>query len=249
MKAMSDCAIVRYNKPEELPAFLRKYTTKILHNYWLEHPLYRIMLPFDAHEDISREIRKLKNDLLSALKRSEWDEALSMIETDKYCARFLLSTVEPKIERSHYGDKIFWSLVFECLRNKSSTSRQQPYLNRLLDIDRSFQDITLCGEDFKRLERLEFPLLAWRGVVAESEKSAEVMMSTGLSWSLSRDVANKFAKCSHYTEGQPFLAKAILLRENVVAYWPSHNEEEILINPTTNWTWIFVEIDPNFPNI
>lgn len=246
---MSDCAIVQYNKPEELPCFLHKYTTKILHNYWLEHPLYRIMLPFDAHEDISREIRRLKNDLRSALTRSEWDDALSLIEPDRYCSRFLLRIVEPKIEKSNYGDKIFWSLVFECLRNKASTSRQQPYLNKLLNINRSFRERTLCGEDFAHFENLTFPIVAWRGVAADSENSAKAMMSKGLSWSLSRDIATKFAKFSHYNSGQPFLAKATLARENVLAYLPSHSEEEIIINPTSDWYWIFVETEPNCHNI
>ena len=228
---------VEHNTPEDLPKSLQKYVSRIVENDWLEHPLFRQMFPFTVDGNIIDEIEKQKRNLSEVMQRKSWDDALSMIKTDKYCAKLVNRLIEPKMEKSKSEDECYWKLVFECVRNKACTFRQQPDIGRLLKKDRSMRSEILCGEEFDKFQSLEFPLVAWRGVVAATIDEAKIMVSSGLSWSRSRDVALKFSKRSHYSIGTSYLAMATFHRNNIIACLPSYNEEEVLVDIGTNFEW------------
>ena len=237
---------IEYKYPEDLPKFLQKYTFKIGEKYWLEHPLFRIMLPFTDYGELLSKIKISRQNLRFSLRQRDWERALALIETDKYCARLILRLIEPNLHDTDKDHRVLWRLVFDCLRNNASCHRQQPYLTRLVNIKRPFREETFCGEDITAFHDLKFPLTAWRGVVSTTKAEAEKMISEGLSWTLSHKVAMRFATNSHYVpNGRGYLACTSLMPRNVIAYLPSHNEEEIIIDPCVERRWVWEDRNAN----
>lgn len=236
-----------YEHPEELPKPLQKYTSKIGGNYWLEHPLFRTMLPFTDYGELSSKIIISRENLRLSLQQHDWEQALALIETDKYCARLILRLIEPNLKDNAKDHRTLWKLVFDCLRNHASCHRQQPYLTMLLNTKRPWREETFCGEDLIEFHDLKFPLSAWRGVVATTKAEAENMISQGLSWTRSRKVAMRFASHSHYVPGgKAYIAYSTLMPRNVIAYLPSHNEEEIIIDPFVERQWVWDDCNANY---
>lgn len=72
------------------------------------------------------------------------------------------------------------------------------------------------------------------------------MISEGLSWTLSHKVAMRFATNSHYVpNGKGYIAYSFLMPRNVIAYLPSHNEEEIIIDPCVERRWVWEDANAN----
>ena len=234
---------MRYESNLDIPEHLLKYCSSIEGNVWFEHPLFRQMIPFECEPDLEAELFHLDEQLAEACGEGRWSEALNLIATDCFAAKYVLRHFEPDIPRTREGDQQYWRLVLDCARNRTEHYRQGQHFPRLFESPRSMRCRVLCGDDFGDFRNLKGPIDAWRGVVANSEDEAKEMIRGGFSWTLHRKKAEWFAKRTIYRKGSSFLAHARIQKSSMIAYLPSMGEGEILVWPNTVECWEFVFFD------
>lgn len=84
---------------------------------------------------------------------------------------------------------------------------------------------------FDKLKQLD-KLLVYRGVEEEGQPN-------GLSWTISKPVAQKFANRFHTNTSRLYVME--INPENILAYFNSRNEQEVIIDTTKEHNWILLE--------
>lgn len=233
---MPDDNVTYYADACDVPADLQCYCKRLFQQTWFEHPLHREMFPFEKYPNLTEFLFELEGQFLRLLSNHRWVHALRMV-TDQFAASYLLHHIEPNIPNSKEGDKIYWDLVFECVRMRNNHYIQGENFHQLFLSRRSGRSKFLSGNDYDEFSTLPETFTAWRGVVADGLEEANRAVSSGYSWTITPEIAQKFARRMVYKKGQFFVAKAELRKENTIAYFPSCGEGEVLVWPGSVKCW------------
>ncbi|MFC5647521.1 hypothetical protein, partial [Kitasatospora cinereorecta] len=90
------------------------------------------------------------------------------------------------------------------------------------DSDRGYApELVMTAQDYKAWQELPETVTAYRGYDASHT-------GEGLSWSLNRDIAERFAnRCN----GEPVVIEREFKRSDIIAYLGFGKEDELIINP------------------
>lgn len=222
-----------YRTKDDIPPGLQKYCCVIGDRNWFEHPFFREILPFTVHEDdgtLEEYVGALPDfNAPPTLERPRG--YFSDIVSTKYSAEYLVKTIEPHLPKTEASDRLYWEMVRECLHERASQYRQEPFLTAAVAVSRSHKTEVLCGDAYPAFLLLSGRLKVWRGVVANSEETALQAIRGGYCWSLERAQAEHFANPPYRAEGRAFLASAFVTKDQILAYRPSHGEREVTVMP------------------
>ena len=220
--------------PEMLPDELRKYCEEWSTGPVFMHPFRFEHFPFSSDPDILTEIAEEKGIFQSAVNENEWSLAFGYIVGWKHRFKFLNSFIEPEIPKNLCGDRAYWSLVFLALRESTNFLGQEEQVLKALDSSRREKGPVLNGEDHETFIALRNPIVGWRGVNARTELEAEEYCKGGFSWSIQRDVAERFAKRPMEQDSNPYVWRAEFATHEIDAYFPSAGEGEFIVRPSSH---------------
>ncbi len=124
----------------------------------------------------------------------------------------------------------YWSLV-RTFSVDSDIDEADPVWSELLAIDIPKRQHMTSEKDRGVLAALPAQVQIWRGFGADCGDISPDDALGGHSWSLSKDVASRFARRFARPSGRPGLARATISKDNIIALLLERGEEEVVCLP------------------
>jgi len=124
----------------------------------------------------------------------------------------------------------YWQLVRDVWVN-IDLPEDSPYWAEMLAADIGNSQDMMCEKDREDLAVMPDPIRVWRGVEGSDEASALEAVRTGHSWSVSKEIAARFAKSFARSNGKAWVGSVLVSKTQVVAYLTDRGEAEIILHP------------------
>jgi len=157
---------------------------------------------------------KVKNiDLLSQL---------SMVSSEDRMEKFF------EIEPFLLTDEMYWSYLGGAYTTSSNNQKHSRKIKKAFASNKKNRELVMSKEDRIAFNKLPQNLTIYRGMSVKEKESGDF----GISWTLNQEVAKKFADryIHNYDsiEEEHTLLKLVVNKKDVIAYFPSFDEEEII---------------------
>lgn len=129
----------------------------------------------------------------------------------------------------------YWQALAYCWTD-SEIDESDAIWAKTLDIKIPNRSSIMTKEDRAVFDALPDTIEVYRGIHADCEDSAYQACISGHSWSLSKDIARKFALRLAVGTGS-WIAKATIRKDDVIAYLGQRGEEEIVVPPNAAQTY------------
>jgi len=194
---------------------------------FLKHPLVYVMLgnpdengtyPFAAH---ANEIFRRKHAAVEEARRDKKWSALVHVLHERPYRLWAFHQIEQELE-----DREWWSLLGSIWTDSENIWENRDEWLEYLGSERSCHEAMMEDAEREFLAKLPEQIIIYRGYEFQSALESP-------SWTLDRDRAVWFAKRLHIPDrgGKPHLATAVVMHENVLAYFNGRQEEEIVVLP------------------
>jgi hypothetical protein len=192
-----------------------------LAEYWdgerLNHPLVQA---FHSNLDKANELYEYKcTEIRKALHTRDWEAYIQLHERP-----YRLDVLLHLLGEYDLSPEERWPLVaFVWCDTQRAREDQEVWRNILLS-GCAHRRLMMTTEERAHLDDLDSELTVWRGV---NHREAV----RGLSWTLNRKVAARFARGSATKTAPAFLACGHLRKADVIAYLNFRGEDEIVVAP------------------
>jgi hypothetical protein len=187
--------------------------------YLLKHPLYRGHLSDPSHGCYENAIILMQQRTLDKLvAEGQWLDALRI-----HIPQFHLQAFR-KYEK-HFDDKAFWELLTAIWVTQEQLWPNRKAFLQLFQSNRPKRDCLMTASERRKIDTLPDRFPIYRGFIGKRGE--------GLSWTIDRTTAIWFASRFAVVEqfGKPKLIEGVARKKDVLAYFNSRKEKEIIINP------------------
>lgn len=130
--------------------------------------------------------------------------------------------------KSELDDKTYWRILSEAYTRSDNLFRHSNEVKKAFQEDRDFRTLLMSKTDLKFYNNLPDKLIIYRGMTNEELESDDF----GISWTLSRKVAEFFAfnyKRNHDTRHLPKVVFQLEVSKKLIsAYFSDRKEEEVI---------------------
>jgi hypothetical protein len=200
-----------------LPNELHPYVGFIDHELWIGHPLVRMSLQhYPLDQVVARYVEKRS---LAARARTEGDHGtfIRLHERPHRVSALL---------KCHVHGREFWELVAWVWMDTESVRYDRAKWESVWMRREPERHTVMSEEERAELATLPETFIIWRGVETRHKRTIE-----GLSWSLSREIAERFAV--RFT-GKGYLIEGRVRRDDVFALLNGRKEKEIVTLTVSN---------------
>jgi hypothetical protein len=168
-------------------------------------------------------------DQVSGRKKFNREKELKRALADNDHFTYILGSSKP-LERflefkSQINDRQYWRLIRSLWLYPDKDLDVDPRLRSCLRSKRSSRIDIMTRREVSALKKFSFPLRLFRGV-------RNIITDDGWSWSLSEEMARKFALkyyCTSDFDREGVILRGLCAREDLLAYFETCNEYEIVI--------------------
>jgi hypothetical protein len=190
----------------------------------LQHP-YLILPGFDPSDDDRVELANYlyserESFVRKARAKEDWYRFVYAHEP-----QFRLEAFR-EVQRAIEDDAAYWRLLADLWTDSERNSVHKPLWLCLLSSSRTNREALMNEDERLRLVSLPDSLTVYRGFVGRRFKN-------GLSWTLDKAKADWFARqfYPHSIPGAPQVVSGTCAKADVIAYFGSRKEDEIVIRP------------------
>lgn len=212
-----------------LPAHLRPYAREIAETgLWVfHHPVFITIFPVFTSLPIEEVISAKEELRLKELQAGRFSHYLFLTEKPY--------RLDALLELAQAGEfdsdpAAYWALVGRFWVD-SDIDESHTVWSDLLQMDLPGRLQMTSETDRDVLSALPEQVQIWRGFAASSGDIAPEHALGGHSWSLSEDVARRFARSFAGPSGRPALARATLPKDRILALLLGRGEEEVVCFP------------------
>lgn len=183
----------------------------------VHHPLLVGMLHVPAI--MNAQLEHKKEAVERAFNERNWSSYVGLHERP-YRIDALLHAVENGLSKT---PKLYWENISWVWMDSENIHENFATWIDLWKADVPQRYCVMTNKERKALRDLPTSIPIWRGVQHRDAIS-------GMSWTINRDKAIWFAK--RWSGQNPLLIEATILKKDVLAYFSSRNESEIVVDPT-----------------
>lgn len=188
------------------------------HTKAIHHPLYidPCYIDNDARAKVVNNIYLAKKEAVAvAMQKGDFQQYVALHERP-YRLRALMA-----IKFIIMTNPAFWRMVAFVWVDSENIYQNLDNWVDLFESDRPSKDSLMDDDELRVLRQLPDEVLVYRG---HSPENLE-----GLSWSLSKHVAEQFADRS--MKGNPLVSQSAVSRDDIHAYFNVRGEQEVVISP------------------
>lgn len=227
MSGLEDYSI--YPTPQDLPQALQRYCMEAGDSgiYIFHHRFCVCPFPLAFPVTLRDLLSKRESDAMAALATGKTLSYLLHHEKP-YRPEVLIDLLHD----GYFSDTPaqYWELVRHVWVN-IDLPEDSPYWAEMLAANIGNNQDMMCEIDREDLARMPDRIRIWRGVEGSDEASAREAVTAGHSWSISADIAARFAKSFARSSGEGWLASLLVPKTQVVAYLTNRGEAEIILHP------------------
>jgi hypothetical protein len=190
--------------------------------YQLCGRIHHKLIPVSLLNDASRinELYRQKKEMVArAEAEGDWYQYVFLHERP-YRLDALPSAAKKGLSRN---PSAFWKLVGDVWQDSENIRQNLAKWKRIWSSPIEDREACMSGEDIRIFKSLSDEVEVWRGMNHKHYKRG----LGGLSWTLDQDKAIWFAsRFPHW--GRPLVAKAVINKPDVLAYFGGRNESEIV---------------------
>jgi len=218
-----------YPSPRDLPQVLQRYCMEAGNSgiYIFHHPYCVCPFPLAFPVPLRELLSKRERDAMGALAAG--DTLSYLLHHEKpYRPEVLIDLFND----GHFNDapEKYWELVRHVWVN-IDLPEDSPYWAEMLAADLGSSQDMMCEKDREDLAAMPDPIRVWRGVEGVNENTAREAVFAGHSWSVSNEIAVRFAKSFARSSGEAWVASVLVPKSQVVAYLTDRGEAEIILHP------------------